>query len=159
MQLTLIVVRFEFSVVSLDGSLKIAVTVWPFSKVCRNKGFPVSPVAPKITIFIFYRFCQLTLVHRRIQCFVRTRESSPRTLARSRNTRIMTSMGQSPWDDIKIPVPQWDTWYQIYSQMGHYLHLFLAHSVVLLLKVEFIDGKSFWFWSASKGIAPTSQVS
>ena len=22
---------------------------------------------------------------------------------------IMTSMGQSPWDDIKIPGPQWDT--------------------------------------------------
>ena len=25
------------------------------------------------------------------------------------STRIMTSMGQSPWDDIKIPGPQWDT--------------------------------------------------
>ena len=24
-------------------------------------------------------------------------------------TRILTRMGQSPWDDIKIPGPQWDT--------------------------------------------------
>ena len=24
-------------------------------------------------------------------------------------TRVMTSMGQTPWDDIKIPGPQWDT--------------------------------------------------
>ena len=35
------------------------------------------------------------------------------------NTRILTSMGQSLWDDIKIPGPQWDTWYQISSQKGH----------------------------------------
>ena len=32
------------------------------------------------------------------------------------------------WDDIKIPGPQWDTWYQIQNLMGHLLHSDLACS-------------------------------
>ena len=52
-------------------------------------------------------------------------------------TRILTKMGQSLWDDIKIPGHQWDTWYQISCQMGHYLHSLFQNkinSISILLK-------------------------
>ena len=38
------------------------------------------------------------------------------------NTRFLTRLGQSEWDDIKIPGPQ------IHSLMGHHLHSVLACS-------------------------------
>ena len=31
------------------------------------------------------------------------------TQIKAASTRILTSMGQSLWDDIKIPGPEWDT--------------------------------------------------
>ena len=38
-----------------------------------------------------------------------TRISFSKYAATQGSTHILTSMGQSPWDDIKIPGPQWDT--------------------------------------------------
>ena len=56
-------------------------------------------------------------------------------------TRILTRMGQSPWDDINIPGPQWDTRYQISCQMGHSaftFSLFCCSKINLLIVYHFV---------------------